>query len=203
MYLDHYATDLEKFTVHDGYNGRPAHPAATGPTRSPCKRRPETGAPCPLAAWDKGNNVCVVCLLRFGLEPDIDPWQIHDMIKAGQVHTVVVEDTHIRARHPYPCDFPGCNISTAVPGYCGKHRDITTKRRVAWQKHREGEPPIEFLHQPFLGTGQKLFPATKYHGGVCKVCGGTERYAANRTCVACSDERNRRRRELRRVRRTQ
>jgi hypothetical protein len=172
-----------------GY-GTKINPLHQGHTKSPCKSRPETGAPCPIVGIDKNNSVCP-CHLLTGKGPKLDVWQIAEMYARGEIRVAYTPQV-VHAMPDLPCQFPGCERTTKGQ-YCRGCGKTVGHRRNRWIAEHGTQPSIAYLHQPKGSRLAGVKPekerrrrADVYHGRACGKCGGTERYSSNGGCTACA-----------------
>ena len=128
--------------------GFQAHPLANGLDSSPCKRRPDTGAPCSFLRESKDNASCENCYwLGKGDVKYPDPSLLLQYKTSG----------HKPQRPLKACSFPGCYLKTrSKTGYCSikNHNGIVAERIKAWARDHGGDKdvPDYWLHRPIDQT---------------------------------------------------
>ncbi len=106
-------------------------------TSSPCKKRPDTGAPCILLHEPKTNPSCENCaILGRG-----DCWEPEKYIPDQDV---------LHDKRLIECKWPGCYDRTrSASGYCINHVGTIKARCKAWNRDHGDDPvPPEWLHRP-------------------------------------------------------
>ena len=155
-------------TIHDPSEGGDwqytrSHPCATGMTSSPCKRRPDSGEPCPLLDWPKANNICGACDLRpYGapsqkrrMSPaDIKGYIDRKEIVFEQLHYVdrSIERTGkvlTRSKNPtHRCLNPHCRVVIARGLHCQRCAPKVYYWESKWRKANPCKPcPEDYKYQ--------------------------------------------------------
>ncbi len=141
--------------MDDAGYARRVNPLEPGILASPCKRRPDTGRPCPLAGKDKGNALCAACRLMYGGRgPDEAAARAFaaGRPKPGNAAT----RTRVRGRFPFDlpprgavCAMPGCDRPPAgrKSPFCATCKSRVVSRARRWYAARPGasKPPLAYL----------------------------------------------------------
>ncbi len=127
-------------------------------TKSPCKERPETGEPCPLASKDKNNNVCSIChLVGNNAQTKLHVSEIADMLARDAVDfggEKLIKNLPVRHAGLSgecvmdDCERPVTKISH-IGDFCGrKCYERCYNRLKKWVRDHPGTPPSEqYLYQ--------------------------------------------------------
>lgn len=133
------------------------NPCAIGIISSPCKRRPDTGRPCPLAGKDKDNDLCAACDIAYGgsgpSEASARAYAAVRRVATPNGRTIPYSD-----KKRYPVDLPPRGEECAVPGcnnppqglrspFCSKCRSRVAARVQRWyaSNPEAGKPPLAYL----------------------------------------------------------
>lgn len=115
---------------------------------SPCKCRPDSGAPCPLIDLPKDNTVCDICSLKLGGPAEPDYITITYQLQRNEIRFL----EFAKPTTGY-CPFPGCDVAKNGTRYCRKHESVTRHRTKKYLKDNPGHTgpiPVHILHAPVL-----------------------------------------------------
>ena len=127
-------------------------------TESPCKRRPDTGEPCPLLWRNKKNPLCHKCGLMDGKPgPSLDEIQL--AIFQNIVDKPEQDPTFRATKGTYAWDKPKRGKLCAFPGcdkppkgievvFCNRHQSLVHNRLQHWYRDNVGKPPLDWLMRP-------------------------------------------------------
>jgi len=142
----------------DGGIARRVNPLARGILASPCKRRPDTGRPCPLLEMDKDNDYCGACRLMYGgAGPDeAEAMAFADMVlsmgRGRRARMSAKKNRYPRELPPrgQVCAVAWCNRPPAGPRspFCRQCRSRIMSRVRRWYRRSldGGDPPPDYLY---------------------------------------------------------
>ncbi len=151
-------------------------------TKSPCKCRPETGEPCPLASKDKNNSVCSIChLVGNNTQTKLHVSEIADMLARDAVDfggEKMIKNLPVRHAGLSgecvmdDCERPVTKISH-IGDFCGrKCYERAYNRLKKWMRDHPGTtPPDGHLYQALHGGKSHPTPKPEMPDVPCMMTG--------------------------------